>query len=199
MKKLTKCFMALFAMLGVCIPSYASEASLVVPNIKESPFDYNLLLVGIVIALLGVVFGLIEFLKIKKIQVHPIMESVGNTIFETCKTYLVQQGKFLIILEVIIGICIAYYFGVLEHMGDSEEQSVTDINSAYYYLDLVKGDEEKTERLKKHFSADVINKLEEASRPLERGSASRRRVKEKANNEPVDKEKEKVQLSMVKE
>ena len=117
MKKLTKCFMALFAMLGVCIPTYASEASLVVPNIKESPFDYNLLLVGIVIALLGVVFGLIEFLKIKKIQVHPIMESVGNTIFETCKTYLVQQGKFLIILEVIIGICIAYYFGVLEHMG----------------------------------------------------------------------------------
>ena len=117
MKKLTKCFMALFAMLGVCIPSYASEASLVVPNIKESPFDYNLLLVGIVIALLGVVFGLIEFLKIKKIQVHPIMESVGNTIFETCKTYLVQQGKFLIILEVIIGICIAYYFGVLENMG----------------------------------------------------------------------------------
>ena len=117
MKKLTKCFMALFAMLGVCIPTYASEASLVVPNIKESPFDYNLLLVGIVIALLGVVFGLIEFLKIKKIQVHPIMESVGNTIFETCKTYLVQQGKFLIILEVIIGICIAYYFGVLENMG----------------------------------------------------------------------------------
>ena len=117
MKKLTKCFMALFAMLGVCIPTYASEASLVVPNIKESPFDYNLLLVGIVIALLGVVFGLIEFLKIKKIQVHPIMESVGNTIFETCKTYLVQQGEFLIILEVIIGICIAYYFGVLENMG----------------------------------------------------------------------------------
>lgn len=81
---------------------------------------------------------------------------------------------------------------VLGHMGNSEEQSVTDINSAYYYLDLVKGDEEKTERLKKHFSADVINKLEEASRPLERGSASRRRVKEKANNEQVDKEKEKV-------
>ena len=80
---------------------------------------------------------------------------------------------------------------VLGHMGNSEEQSVTDINSAYYYLDLVKGDEEKTERLKKHFSADVINKLEEASRPLDRGSASRRRVKEKANNEPVDKEKEK--------
>ena len=80
---------------------------------------------------------------------------------------------------------------VLGHMGNSEEQSVTDINSAYYYLDLVKGDEEKTERLKKHFSADVINKLEEASRPLDRGSASRRRVKEKTNNQPVDKEKEK--------
>ena len=56
------------------------------------------------------------FAKIKKISVHPAMEAVGSTIFETCKTYLVQQGKFLIILEVLIGLCIAYYFGVLENM-----------------------------------------------------------------------------------
>ena len=85
-------------------------------NIKGS-FNYNLLLIGIGIAVLGVIFGLAEFTKIKKIKVHPLMENVGTTIFETCKTYLVQQGKFLIILEVLIGLCIAYYFGVLQHMG----------------------------------------------------------------------------------
>ena len=45
------------------------------------------------------------------------MSDVGNTIFETCKTYLVQQGKFLIVLEILIGLCIAFYFGYLQHMG----------------------------------------------------------------------------------
>ena len=117
MKKITKFVLAFLGLFTVNMPTFASEASLVVPNIKESSFNYNLLLIGIGIAVLGVIFGLVEFLKIKKIKVHPLMESVGTTIFETCKTYLVQQGKFLIILEVLIGVCIAYYFGVLQHMG----------------------------------------------------------------------------------
>ena len=117
MKKITKFVLAFLGLFIVNMPIFASEASLVVPNIKESSFNYNLLLIGIGIAVLGVIFGLIEFTKIKKIKVHPLMENVGTTIFETCKTYLVQQGKFLIILEVLIGLCIAYYFGVLQHMG----------------------------------------------------------------------------------
>ncbi len=45
------------------------------------------------------------------------MDEVGNTIFETCKTYLIQQGKFLFVLEVLIGLCIAFYFGYLQKMG----------------------------------------------------------------------------------
>ena len=113
MKKLQAVFMLLLS----CLPTIASEADLVVPNFKDDPFSFNLLLVGIVVALIGAIFGLIEFAKIKKIKVHPVMEAVGATIFETCKTYLIQQGKFLIILEVLIGLCIAYYFGVLQHMG----------------------------------------------------------------------------------
>ncbi len=96
---------------------YANEANLVVPDFKGDSFTYNLLLAGIFVAILGSIFGLIEFFKIKKIKVHPLMESVGNTIFETCKTYLVQQGKFLILLEVLIGLCIAYYFGYLQGLG----------------------------------------------------------------------------------
>ncbi len=114
MKKITA---LLFTFLTAILPSFASEANLVVPDIKSDAANFNLLLIGIVVAVIGSIFGLIEFLKIKKIKVHPVMEQVGNTIFETCKTYLVQQGKFLIILEILIALCIAYYFGILEKMG----------------------------------------------------------------------------------
>ena len=117
MKKLFSCFSILGALLLSTLPTLASEASLVVPNIKENPLSYNLLLAGIVVAVIGSIFGLIEYAKIKKIKVHPAMEAVGSTIFETCKTYLIQQGKFLILLEVLIAVCIAYYFGFLEKMG----------------------------------------------------------------------------------
>src|SRR5574344_1458770 len=116
-KKFTS-LMAILLMFAVGIsPAMASEADLVVPSIKQfSPSNYTLLLVGIGIAVVGLVFGLIEFLKIKKLDVHKAMDDVGNTIFETCKTYLIQQGKFLLVLEVLIGLCIAFYFGYLEKM-----------------------------------------------------------------------------------
>jgi K(+)-stimulated pyrophosphate-energized sodium pump len=97
-------------------PAFASEADLVVPNISSNPTSFNLLLIGIGISVLGLVFGFVEFLRIKKMDVHSAMADVGNTIFETCKTYLIQQGKFLFVLEVLIGLCIAFYFGYLQHM-----------------------------------------------------------------------------------
>lgn len=109
---------ALSALFLAVSPACASEASLVVPNIKASSvFSFNLLLIGMAVSVIGLVFGFIEFLKIKGIKAHTCMTDVGNLIFETCKTYLVQQGKFLIALEILIGLCIAFYFGVLEHMG----------------------------------------------------------------------------------
>ena len=111
-----KIFFTIMAFL-MSLPVFASEANLVVPDIKSDATSYNLLLVGIAVAVVEAIFGLVEFARIKKIKVHPAMEQVGTTIFETCKTYLVQQGKFLIVLEILIGLCIAYYFGVLEHMG----------------------------------------------------------------------------------
>ncbi len=114
--------MALLAMFAVMFlgisPALASEADLVVPSIRQiSPSSYTLLVIGICISVIGLVFGLIEFLKIRKLDVHKAMDDVGNTIFETCKTYLVQQGKFLLVLEILIGLCIAFYFGYLQHMG----------------------------------------------------------------------------------
>ena len=114
-----KAMMALFGalLLGVA-PTLAGEADLVVPNIHQlSPDSFNLLLIGMVISLIGCIFGFIEFMRIKKLQVHTAMAEIGNTIFETCKTYLIQQGKFLLVLEVLIGLCIAFYFGYLQQMG----------------------------------------------------------------------------------
>ncbi len=101
----------------ICAPTFAGEASLVVPNIKDISIDsYNLLMIGLVVSIVGVIFGLIEFFKVKRVEVHAAMAEVGNTIFETCKTYLVQQGKFLLMLEVLIGLCIAFYFWYLQGM-----------------------------------------------------------------------------------
>lgn len=119
-KKLTapKALLATFTalLLGVS-PALASEADLVVPSIRDAnPAFFNLLLIGIAISVIGLIFGFIEFLRIKKLPVFSAMADVGNTIFETCKTYLIQQGKFLLVLEVLIGLCIAFYFGYLQHM-----------------------------------------------------------------------------------
>ena len=107
-KKGALSMLATFAALFASNAAFAGEADLVVPN---------LVLVGIGISVLGLVFGLIEFLKVKNYKVHECMANIGNTIFETCKTYLIQQGKFLLGLEILIGLCIAFYFGGLQHMG----------------------------------------------------------------------------------
>ena len=116
-KKFTahKTLMAMLAVMFLCIaPAYSSEADLIVPDITGD--NFTLLLWGIGVSVLGLIFGFWKFLEIKKLDVHTAMADVGNTIFETCKTYLVQQGKFLFCLEVLIGICIAFYFGYLQQM-----------------------------------------------------------------------------------
>lgn len=90
----------------------ASEANLNIPNL--SPDQNRLLLYGIVVCILGMLFGYYQFVKVKKIRAHKSMLDVANIIYETCKTYLVQQGKFLCILFAFIGCCIAFYFGFLQ-------------------------------------------------------------------------------------
>ena len=113
---LPKIMLSVMSLLTVTLPSFASEASLVVPDIHAHAQSFNLLLIGLAVSVVGVIFGFVEFLKVKKLDVHSAMANVGNTIFETCKTYLVQQGKFLLVLEALIALCIAFYFGYLEKM-----------------------------------------------------------------------------------
>lgn len=90
----------------------ASEANLNIPNLSQE--QNNLLLYGIVVCILGMLFGLYQFIKVRRIQAHQSMLDVASTIYETCKTYLFQQGKLLGILFVFIGACIAFYYGFLQ-------------------------------------------------------------------------------------
>ena len=93
--------------------AFASEANLVIPTLK--PAQSNLLVIGIVICVLGMIFGYYQFTRVKSIRAHQSMLNVANIIYETCKTYLIQQGKLLCVLLLFIGICIAFYFGYLQH------------------------------------------------------------------------------------
>jgi K(+)-stimulated pyrophosphate-energized sodium pump len=71
---------------------------------------------GFLICILGLLFGYYQFSKVKKLKAHKSMLDVANIIFETCKTYLIQQGKFILILFAFIAVCIAFYFGYLQEM-----------------------------------------------------------------------------------
>lgn len=89
----------------------ASEADLKVPDLGPG---YNLLLWGgLLILLLGIAFGLVQYFYIKKLPVHASMLNVSKTIYETCKTYLLQQGRFLFYLLIIISVVMLIYFGFL--------------------------------------------------------------------------------------
>jgi K(+)-stimulated pyrophosphate-energized sodium pump len=107
----------------------ASEASLVLPDLRTVNFPslggatgYTLMLCGILVCALAAVFGIWQYQRTKALPVHDSMRNVSNIIWETCKSYLIQQGKFLAILWVLIGICIAYYFGFLTEHKDAAGQ-----------------------------------------------------------------------------
>ncbi|RLD90647.1 MAG: sodium-translocating pyrophosphatase [Bacteroidetes bacterium] len=100
----------LLSMLAVPFIASASEADLVIPvGMKNETILYWTFLV----TLAGFLFGLHQYLKVKKIRAHHSMLEVADVIYQTSKTYLVQQGKFLAILFVIIGTIVAFYFGFL--------------------------------------------------------------------------------------
>jgi K(+)-stimulated pyrophosphate-energized sodium pump len=94
------------------------EASLVLPDLSQVSFGginaRTLLFVGLGVCLLGLLFGLVIYIELKKLPVHRSMREISDLIYETCKTYLIQQGKLLLILEIFIGTIIAVYFGFLQ-------------------------------------------------------------------------------------
>ncbi len=97
------------------------EANLKLPNLDQASFlggigGRTLLMGGLVISALGLVFGLIIFNRLKNMAVHSSMREVSELIYETCKTYLGTQGKFLVVLELFIAVIIVFYFGFLQGM-----------------------------------------------------------------------------------
>ncbi|HLK17375.1 MAG TPA: sodium-translocating pyrophosphatase [Bryobacteraceae bacterium] len=97
------------------------EASLHMPDLTQATFlgginGRTLLMYGLAVCALGLLFGLLTFSQLKNLPVHRSMLEISELIYETCKTYLITQGKFLLVLEVFIGAVMVLYFGVLEHM-----------------------------------------------------------------------------------
>jgi K(+)-stimulated pyrophosphate-energized sodium pump len=108
------------SLLATASPALASEADLVIPDLASVSFlgvsGWTLLFLGIGVCLLGLLFGLAMFLQLKRLPVHQAMREVSELIYETCKTYLVTQGKFILLLELFIGTIIVIYFGWLRHL-----------------------------------------------------------------------------------
>ncbi|RME96515.1 MAG: sodium-translocating pyrophosphatase [Verrucomicrobia bacterium] len=106
----------------LAVPGWASEADIKIPDLSQVRFDglggvggVTLMYLGIVICAIGAVFGLIQYKQTKALPVHQTMAKVSHTIWETCKTYLITQGKFLAILWALIAACMLYYFMGLQH------------------------------------------------------------------------------------
>ena len=105
-----KKILTLLTVILAPVMAFASEADLVIPSdIKNQTILYW----GFLITVLGFMFGLYQFVQVKKLRAHSSMLEVAQVIYETCKTYLLQQGRFLMILFVFIGAAVAFYFGYL--------------------------------------------------------------------------------------
>ncbi|MBS0630624.1 MAG: sodium-translocating pyrophosphatase [Verrucomicrobia bacterium] len=107
--------------LAAFLPSAvrASESDIRIPDLSSVSFfngaltGHAVLMIGLVVCLVATFYGWMQYVQTKNLQVHKSMADVSQIIWETCKTYLFQQGKFLAILWVLIAICMTYYFGVL--------------------------------------------------------------------------------------
>ena len=100
-------------------PAHAGgEANLILPDLGQVDFQgingRTLLMGGLGVCLLGLAFGLVIFRQLRDMPVHRSMLEISELIYETCKTYLVTQGKFILILEIFIGVIMVFYFGVLQ-------------------------------------------------------------------------------------
>jgi K(+)-stimulated pyrophosphate-energized sodium pump len=109
-------------LLVIPLSSHGGEADLKIPDLAGVHFEngghgihgMTLLYAGLAVCLLGVIFGWVQYRQTKALDVHASMRAVSNVIWETCKTYLFQQGKFLAALWILIAACIWYYFYVLQ-------------------------------------------------------------------------------------
>ena len=97
--------------------SEGGEAALKLPDLSSVSFfgldGHRLLLIGLLFCFLGMIFGLVIYIQLKNLPVHRAMREISELIYETCKTYLITQGRFILILWVFIAVIVVAYFGVL--------------------------------------------------------------------------------------
>ncbi|HKM85885.1 MAG TPA: sodium-translocating pyrophosphatase [Terriglobales bacterium] len=95
------------------------EAALKLPDLSTVSFlgidGHRLLMIGLLFCVFGLGFGMVIFMRLKNLPVHRSMREISELIYETCKTYLITQGKFLMLLWAFIAVVIVLYFGVLRH------------------------------------------------------------------------------------
>ena len=103
----------------------AGEASLTLPDLSSVSFanffglnGHQLLSIGLLFCAAGLLFGLVIFVQLKNLPVHKSLREISELIYETCKTYLVTQGKFILLLWVFIAVIISLYFGFLAPVGN---------------------------------------------------------------------------------
>jgi K(+)-stimulated pyrophosphate-energized sodium pump len=111
------------SLLALLVPAltFASEADLKVPDaIKSEGILYG----GFLVCALGLLFGLYQFMKVKKLPAHKAMLDVSDVIYKTCSAYLKQQGKFIAILFIFIGAAVAGYFGFLSPIGETVGEQI---------------------------------------------------------------------------
>ena len=110
---------AMLLVLGSSANAFASDLDLVLPDFHSVTFlgmtGWSLLASGLVVCVLGLVFGLVIYSQLKNMPVHKSMLEVSELIYETCKTYLFTQGKFIGVLWVFIAAVMVYYFGFIQH------------------------------------------------------------------------------------
>jgi len=120
---LTPLVVVLATLILAPVASATSEASLVMPDLNSVDFmgigGATLLMGGLVICALGLVFGAVIYSQLKNMPVHQSMRDISELIYETCKTYMITQGKFLLLLELFIGGIMIYYFGWLAMVEDA--------------------------------------------------------------------------------
>ena len=126
-KALNRLTLIAFSLLALAAPALAlaGEADLQVPSVEKAMFKFGqftihgpfLMMMGLLVCILGALFGWYQYAQTKALPVHRSMSGVSNIIWETCKSYLFQQGKFLAALWILIAAAMLFYFGYLEHKG----------------------------------------------------------------------------------
>ena len=123
-----RCALAMLLLVAAFPALASSEANLVLPNLRDASLASflggvsggHLLTYGLFVCVAGLVFGAVIYGQVKAMPVHRSMAEVSELIYETCKTYMLTQGRFILLLECFIGVIIIAYFGWVQHMAVSE-------------------------------------------------------------------------------